>query len=120
MADSGQSANALCAFRSMRKKGIEMTPTRNIIATSALAIAGSLSLSACATEKYVDEHIATVNDRISQLEARVGQVDQTAQAANTTAQSAAAAAQSANQRLDALTARVDAIEQQLAAKKPRN
>ena len=82
-------------------------------AMGALAIAAGLSLSGCATEKYVDDHIATVNDRVTALEARVGQVDQTAQ-------SAAASAQNANQRLDALTARVDAIEQQLAAKKPRN
>ena len=36
------------------------------------------------------------------------------------AQAAAGAAQSANQRLDALTARVNALEQQLAARAPRN
>jgi len=83
------------------------------IATVGLAVVGALSLSACATEDYVDKHIATVNDRISALEARVTQVDGTAQAA-------ASAAQNANQRIDALTARVDAIEQQLAAKRPRN
>jgi outer membrane murein-binding lipoprotein Lpp len=90
-----------------------MTFISKTMATATLALAAGLSLSGCATEKYVDEHIATVNDRVTALEARVGQVDQTAQAA-------ASSAQSANQRLDALTARVDAIEQQLAAKKPRN
>ena len=66
----------------------------------------ALSLSACATEDYVDKHIAVVNDRVTQLEGRVGQVE--------------AAAQQANQRIDQLTGRVDSIEQQLAAKKPRN
>jgi outer membrane murein-binding lipoprotein Lpp len=90
------------------------------IPTAGLVIIGGLSLSACATEAYVDKHIATVNDRISALEGRVNTVDQTAQQANATAQSAAAAAQQANQRLDQLTARVDGIEQQLAAKRPRN
>src|SRR4030095_5711941 len=90
------------------------------IATAGLAIIGALSLSACATEGYVDKHIAVVNDRISALEARVTQVDGTAQQANSAAQAAASAAQNANQRLDALTARVDAIEQQLASKRPRD
>lgn len=83
------------------------------MATAGLAIAAGLSLSGCATEDYVDQHIATVSERIAALEARVGQVDQTAQAA-------AGAAQTANQRLDALTARVNALEQQLAARPPRN
>jgi outer membrane murein-binding lipoprotein Lpp len=79
---------------------------------------GALGLSACATEKYVDQHIATVNDRVAALEGRV-------QAVDGKADSAAGAAQSANQRLDQLTSRVDSIEQQLAeqrarGKKPRN
>ena len=39
------------------------------IASAGLIIASGLSLSACATEDYVDKHIATVNDRISALEA---------------------------------------------------
>ena len=91
-----------------------MPSARKRIATVALTIAGGLSLSACATTKYVDEQIALVNTRVSALEARVGQVDSAAQAA-------AGAAQTANQRLDQLTPRVDAIEQQLAAgKRPRN
>ena len=86
---------------------------RKSIATAGLAILGALCLSGCATEGYVDQHIAEVNNRIGALEARVQQVDGTAQAAAT-------AAQSANQRIDALTARVDAIEQQLASRRPRN
>ena len=61
------------------------------IATAGLVIIGGLSLGACATESYVDKHIATVNERIGALEGRVNTVDQTAQQANATAQSAAAA-----------------------------
>jgi outer membrane murein-binding lipoprotein Lpp len=90
-----------------------MTSFYKTIATTGLAMIAGLSLGGCATEDYVDRHIATVSERIAALEARVGQVDQTAQAAS-------GAAQNANQRLDALTARVDALEQQMAARRPRN
>ena len=88
------------------------------IATAGLAIVGGLSLSGCATTKYVDEQIATVNNRVSALESRVQQVDSTAQAA-------AGSAQQANQRIDQLTGRVDSLEQQMAQKqmsqkRPRN
>lgn len=90
------------------------------IATLAIALAGAgLSLSGCATEDYVDKHIALVNQRIDALQARVGQVEGAAQQAGQTAQAAMGSAQQANQRLDALTSRVDTVEQQLAAKKPR-
>jgi len=58
------------------------------IVTAGLVLASGLSLSACATEDYVDKQIATVNDRVSALEARVNTVDQTAQQANSTAQAA--------------------------------
>jgi hypothetical protein len=101
------------------RSGFENSEEKNMssrgkrISAAIVAIAGGLSLSACATEDYVDKHIAVVNDRVSALEARVNTVDGTAQ-------SAAQAAQSANQRLDALTARVDAIEQRLAQKPARN
>ena len=93
---------------------------RKSIATVGLAVVGALSLSACATEDYVDKHIAVVNDRVTQLEGRVAANEQATQAAAAAAQAAAGAAQQANQRIDALTGRVDSIEQQLAAKKPRN
>lgn len=79
---------------------------------AAALVGAGLSLSGCATEDYVDKHIATVNQRIDGLEARVGQVEGIAQ-------QAAGSAQQANQRLDQLTTRVDSVEQQLAAKKPR-
>ena len=90
------------------------------ILISALSLAGSgLSLSGCATEDYVDKHIAVVNQRIDGLQAQLTQVEGTANQANQTAQQAVGSAQQANQRLDQLTGRVDAIEQRLAAKKPR-
>lgn len=87
-------------------------------ATAGLVVVGGISLSGCATTKYVDEQIATVNNRVSALESRVQQVDSTAQAA-------AGSAQQANQRIDQLQGRVDSVEQQMAQKqmsqkRPRN
>ena len=90
-----------------------MSSFKKSIATAGMVVLGGLSLSACATTQYVDEQIAGVNSRISALEVKVQQVD-------TTAQAAGASAQQANQRIDQLTVRVDSIEQQLAAKRPRN
>ena len=90
---------------------------------AAALVLGGLSLSACATEKYVDEQIATVNHRIDGVDAKATDAGQKADAANAAAQSAQAAAAQANQRLDALTPRVDNLDQQMAAhaaKKPRN
>jgi outer membrane murein-binding lipoprotein Lpp len=88
--------------------------------TIAAALIGTgLSLSGCATEEYVDKHIAVVNGRIDELTARVQQVEGVANQANQTAQAAMGSAQQANQRLDQLTARVDSIQQELAKKKPR-
>jgi outer membrane murein-binding lipoprotein Lpp len=98
----------------------EQAMERTRIACLILALGGSgLSLSGCATEDYVDKHIAIVNQRIDGVEARVGQVEASAAQANQAAQAAMGAAQQANQRLDQLTPRVDSIEQRLAAKKPR-
>ncbi len=88
-----------------------MTPLGKTMALAGLTIASGLSLSACATEDYVNQHIATVNQRIDGIEARLGQVEGTANTANQTAQSAAAAAQNANSRLDQLTSRVETTEQ---------
>jgi|GraSoiStandDraft_46_1057282.scaffolds.fasta_scaffold1191408_2 outer membrane murein-binding lipoprotein Lpp len=85
-----------------------------------VALAGAgLSLGGCATEDYVDKHIAVVNQRIDGLEARVGTVEGVANQAAQAAQAAMGSAQQANQRLDQLTPRVDSIEQRLAAKRPR-
>jgi murein lipoprotein len=92
-----------------------------------LTVLGSISLSGCATEKYVDEQIATVNGRIDTVEGHVRQVEQSAQQANTlaqqanaTAEAAAASAQRANQGVDQLNGRVSALEQSRAKKRPRN
>lgn len=90
------------------------------IAGLTIALAGAgLSLSGCATEDYVDQHIATVSQRIDGVDAHLQQVEGVANQANQTAQAAQGAAQQANQRIDQLTGRVDSIEQQLAAKRPR-
>ena len=48
---------------------------RRSIATFGVVIATGISLSACATQDYVDKHIATVNERIATLESRVQQVE---------------------------------------------
>jgi murein lipoprotein len=95
-----------------------------IVGVSALA---AFSLSGCATEKYVDEHIAAVNMRIDGVDAHLQQVDQSAQQANAAAaqanaaaEGAAASAQQANQRIDQLTSRVDTLEQHPQLKRPRN
>ena len=90
---------------------------RTVCLTSALVL-GGLSLSACATQGYVDEHIAAVNSRIDGVDAKATDAIQRADAANSAAQSAAASAQQANQRLDAMEARVGALEQ--APRAPRN
>lgn len=73
-------------------------------------IAGSVILSGCATEDYVDKHVAAVNARIDQTDAHIGpldakanQVAQVAAAANTTAQQAASAAQAAMTQAQAAT-----------------
>ncbi len=94
--------------------------TKNLV-TVAFVAASGLSLSACATTEYVDQQIATVNQRIDGVESRLQQTTSTANAAQAAAQAAAGDAQNANRRLDALTGRVDRLEQAAAAqRKPRN
>jgi outer membrane murein-binding lipoprotein Lpp len=105
-----------CSSQATRKA--DMQKTRIPLLAIALAGAG-LSLSGCATEDYVDKHIAVVSQRIDGLEARVAQVETAATQANQAAQAAMGSAQQANQRLDQLTPRVDSIEQRLASKRPR-
>jgi murein lipoprotein len=84
-----------------------MSSLKKSIAITAIAVVGGLSLSGCATTKYVDEQIAAVNAHINEVDARA---QAAAQAANAAAQAAAAQAATANQRLDQLTPRVDALE----------
>jgi murein lipoprotein len=103
------------------KQEWKMASLKQCITMAGLTVLSGLSLSGCATEKYVNEHIAVVSQRVDALEAKVAQVDQATQAANQAAQAAGASATTANQKVDQLTTRVDSIEQRLAAKKkPRN
>ena len=46
------------------------------MAFAAAVLGGSLALGGCATRGYVDEQIATVNQRIDQLTGRVDGLDQ--------------------------------------------
>ena len=94
---------------------------RNLVRVSLLsaAILGGLSLSACASTEYVDQHIAEVNTHISAVEARASAADQKADQALSAAQAAQAAAAQANQRIDALSATVTNMQQQPPPRAPR-
>lgn len=101
-------------------------PWASVRFVSILAV-GGLALSGCATTKYVDEQIASVNGRVDAVDAKATDAIQRADAANSAAQAAANDARTANQRLDQLTARVDRNEQMAmqaaqtrAGKMPRN
>lgn len=87
----------------------------------AAVVLGALSLSACATQSYVDERIAAVNTRIDGVDARATDAGRRADAAGQAAAAAAADAARANQRLDQLGPRVDSLEQQqrAAPRRPR-
>jgi len=96
------------------------------IKIAAVLILGGVGLSGCATEKYVNEQIATVNSRVDGVDAKATAAQQRADAAAAAAQqaqsaadAAAASANNANQRLDALTPRVDSIEQKRVKRRPR-
>ena len=88
-------------------------------------VAGSAAISGCATEDYVDKHIAAVNARIDQtdgrlgaLEGRVNEVSQKADAgiaaAQAAAQSAAAAAQTAGADAARANEAIEKMEPQVA------
>lgn len=92
-----------------------MEPTNRSRGLKLLAAvaATSVFLSGCATEEYVDKHIAAVNARIDQTDAHVAAVEgkaneaaQAAAAANAAAQQAGSAAQAA--ATQAQTATTDA------------
>ena len=90
--------------------GVErMSSLKKSIAITAMAVLGGLSLSGCATTKYVDEQIAAVNARINRG-GRKSAGFSAAQAAQAARETAAGHAPQANQRLDQLTPRVDALE----------
>jgi len=77
----------------------------------AVALAGGLCLSACASQEYVDQRIAEVNTHVSAVDARVTSVDQKADAAMSAAQAAQAAAAQANQRIDTLSTEVNSVRE---------
>ena len=97
-----------------------MSPTLKKLAPAVLILVGSSGLGGCATKGYVNEQIATVNQRIDALDSRVQTTDGTAKQALSEAQAASGLAQNNGQRLDQLNARVDGIEQKLVQKRPRN
>lgn len=91
-----------------------MRMTTKSFATLVMVTVSGLGLGGCVSQGYVDEQIATVNQRIDALEANLQQT-------NSVAQAAAGDAQNANRRIDQLTARVDRLEQAAAAQRaPRN
>jgi septal ring factor EnvC (AmiA/AmiB activator) len=90
-------------------------------------MAAVVGLSGCATRGYVDEQIATVNQRIDGVDARqqatdtrLQSVEATANNALTEARSASGQAQNATGRLDQLNARVDSLDQRMQQRTPRN
>jgi ABC-type transporter Mla subunit MlaD len=113
------------------------TRLRAIWLGTTVVIAGS-TLSGCATEEYVDKHIATVNQRIDETDRRLsGRIDQSdaaaaaamqraeaanalAQSAGTAAQTAGADAQRANDSLAALTPLVEHLEKHHSYRTWRN
>jgi outer membrane murein-binding lipoprotein Lpp len=82
-------------------------------------VLGGLSLSACATQQYVDQRIAEVNTHLSAVDAKATAADQKADAAMSAAQAAQASATQANQRIDALTTQVNSIQQTQTTRAPR-
>lgn len=107
-----------------------MPRVTNRIVSAPLAVAlilGGLSLSGCATKKYVDEQVGALSSRVDAVDAKATDAIRRADAANAAAQGAGSAAQAgatdattANQRLDQLTPRVDALEQRAMKRRPRN
>ena len=95
-----------------------MTKTASRLRMAAFIAVAGLSLSACASHKYVDEAIAGVNTRIQAVEARVGEVSQKADSAGQRADAAGAEAKTATQRLDVLEGRVGELEK-APARRPR-
>ncbi len=89
------------------------------VRSAALLLLVGVSLSACATEEYVNERIAIVDARITEVDARVSVVDAKASDALQRADAANAAAQQANQRIDQMGARVNRYDETTTMKRPR-
>jgi murein lipoprotein len=82
-------------------------------------LAGSVALGGCATKGYVNEQIATVNQRIDGLDGRLRTVEGTSGQALAAAQAAAGQAQQNGQRIDQLQGRVDGLDQQVQQMRAR-
>ncbi|KQY35910.1 hypothetical protein ASD21_00250 [Caulobacter sp. Root1455] len=66
---------------------------------AAVVVASGLALSGCATESYVDEHVAAVNARVDAVDARVTALSGRVDEVDKTAQAASAKADAAQQHL---------------------
>jgi outer membrane protein OmpA-like peptidoglycan-associated protein len=71
---------------------------------AATVIAGGLSVSACATEDYVDKHVAAVSTRLDSVQSEVSALSSRVDGVDRTAQGAMQAAQRAQQSADAARA----------------
>lgn len=91
-----------------------MSPSVKKIAPAALILIGSLGLGGCATKGYVNDQIATVNQRIDGVETRLGATDQTAKQALAEAQAASGQSANNSQRIDQINGRVDGLEQRIS------
>lgn len=92
-------------------------PAKALVAVAVLA--GSVGVSGCATKGYVNNQIATVNQRIDGLDGRLRTVEGTSGQALAAAQAAAGQAQQNGQRIDQLNGRVDGLDQQVQQMRSR-
>jgi outer membrane murein-binding lipoprotein Lpp len=81
---------------------------------AAVLVLGTLGLSACATQEYVDHRIDEVNAHITAVEAKANAADQKADSALSAAQAAQATATQDSQRIDQLNSQVTVLQQQPA------
>jgi outer membrane protein OmpA-like peptidoglycan-associated protein len=71
---------------------------------AATVMAGGLTVSACATEDYVDKHVAAVSTRLDSVQSEVSALSSRVDGVDRTAQGAMQAAQRAQQTADAANA----------------
>src|SRR5690348_15180659 len=75
------------------------TYSKGIWLAAAVAVAG-LTVSACATEAYVDEHLAAMNTKVESVDSHVNDVSGQVAAVNTRVASVDSKAQAARGRAD--------------------